>query len=79
MMNQKQTDLYIAYVFNKRSQLEEDIHTLQNNIRWRKIDYIDLLELLIALVRLDTFNEVITALDVLLGLFPASLKRRLKK
>ena len=78
-MNQKQTDLYIAYVFNKRSQLEEDIHTLQNNIRWRKIDYIDLLELLIALVRLDTFNEVITALDVLLGLFPASLKRRLKK
>lgn len=76
-MTNKELELYVAYVFNRRAQLEEDIHELQNNVRWRLIDYIDLLELLIALVKLDTFNEITGSLDVLFGLRPA-LRRRFR-
>ena len=77
-MTNKELELYVAYVFNRRSELEEDLNTLQNNVRWRRIDYIDLLELLIALVRLDTFNEITNSLDILLGLRPVSLRRRFR-
>lgn len=78
-MTEKQMQLYAAYVFHKRAELEEDIHNLTNNIRWRRLDYVDLMELTIALARLDAFNETISSIDVLLGLYPNTLKRRLKK
>lgn len=78
-MTAKEQQLYVTFVYNKRSQLEEDVHILQNNIRWRRVDEVDCLEFIIAQTRLNTFNEIIDILDVILKMCPANqLKKRVK-
>ena len=78
-MTNKQQELYVAYIFNKRGQLQEDINVLQNNIRWRHIDSVDCLELIIAQARLEMFEEMISTFDVLFKMCPASSLKRSKK
>ena len=56
-MTKKQEELYLSYVFNTQMMLEEEIKTLQDNIRWRSLSYVDCLELIIAQTRLDAFIE----------------------
>lgn len=54
-MTQKQLDIYGAYVYNQRCRMEDDISTLQQNLRWRKISALDCLELIIAQERYNAF------------------------
>ena len=65
-MTQKQRDIFACYVLNQRDTLEKDIEQLQSNLRFRKISQIDCLELVIALERLNTFNDVVRDVNSIL-------------
>lgn len=67
-MTQKEMTLLCSYVYNNRIQLEHEVHQLQNNIRFRKIDVADCMEMICALQRLDTFIEVTNQIMILLKL-----------
>lgn len=53
---------------NNRVQLENEVTQLQNNVRFRKIDVPDLVELTCAIQRRDTFIEVTNDIRALLSL-----------
>ncbi len=53
-----QKDLLLAYFYNNRCRLEEEVKQLQTNVRFRKIDITDCVELICAIQRLETFSEV---------------------
>lgn len=59
MATKKEIELFQAYVLNYRSYLEDDIAVLQNNLRYRKVDVVDCLELSLAIERLNQFNEFV--------------------
>lgn len=67
-MIQKEMTLLCSYVYNNRIQLEHEVHQLQNNIRFRKIDVADCVEMICALQRLETFIEVTNQIMILLKL-----------
>lgn len=67
-MTQKEMTLLCSYVYNNRIQLEHEVHHLQNNIRFRKIDVADCMEMICALQRLETFIEVTNHIMLLLKL-----------
>lgn len=67
-MTQKEMTLLCSYVYNNRIQLEHEVHQLQNNIRFRKIDVVDCVEMICALQRLETFIEVTNQIMILLKL-----------
>lgn len=67
-MTQKEMTLLCSYVYNNRIQLEYEVHQLQNNIRFRKIDVADCVEMICALQRLETFIEVTNHIMILLKL-----------
>lgn len=67
-MTQKEMTLLCSYVYNNRIQLEHEVHQLQNNIRFRKIDVADCVEMICALQRLETFIEVTNQIMILLKL-----------
>ena len=47
-MRQNEKDLLAQYIYNNYVRLEDQLNTLQNNIRFRKIDVVDCVELLCA-------------------------------
>lgn len=53
-----QKELLLAYFYNNRCRLEEEVKQLQTNVRFRKIDITDCVELICAIQRLETFSEV---------------------
>ncbi len=57
MSTQKQRELWMCYVCNYRQRLESDIKQLQTNLRYRNIDAVDCMELMLAVERLNCFNE----------------------
>ena len=61
-------ELLQSYIFNRRIYLEHDIIQLQENIRWRSVDSVDCLELIIARERLAMFNEVVRDITHILKL-----------
>lgn len=65
-MTQKQKDIYGAYIYNQRLRMEEDIKTMQQNLRWRKISALDCLELIIAVERYNAFCEFIADVNSIL-------------
>lgn len=67
-MTQKEMTLLCSYVYNNRIQLEHEVHQLQNNIRFRKIDVADCMEMICAIQRLETFIEVTNHIMILLKL-----------
>lgn len=67
-MTQKEMTLLCSYVYNNRIQLEHEVHQLQNNIRFRKIDVADCVEMICAIQRLETFIEVTNQIMILLKL-----------
>ncbi len=54
----KRTDILQSYIFNRRLYLEHEISQLQENLRYRHVDSVDCLELIIARERLQMFIEV---------------------
>lgn len=53
-----QKELLLAYFYNNRCRLEDEVKQLQTNVRFRKIDITDCVELACAIQRLETFSEV---------------------
>lgn len=67
-MREKQKELYYAYILNQRTYLEQDIQELQSRIRYRTIGTTDLIELIIAKTRLETFCECTRDINYLLNI-----------
>lgn len=67
-MRQNEKDLITRYIYNNRVRLENNVHQLQSNIRFRNIDTVDCIELLLAKQELDTFKEVSNHIRLLLKL-----------
>lgn len=65
-MRQNEKDLISAYIYNNYVRLEDHVNTLQNNIRFRKIDVIDCVELICAIQEFETFKEVTGHIRLLL-------------
>lgn len=78
-MTQKERELYSAYVYNMRSQLEDDIKQLQANIRWRKVSVVDCLELIIAQTRYDDFCEFVHNMNGIINCNSNKLKVNFQK
>ncbi len=51
-------ELILSYLLHNEMKLDEEVNQLQQNVRFRKIHDVDMIELLIATVRRDTFLEV---------------------
>lgn len=59
-------DKLLVYVYNKSLLIEEDYKQLDLNTRYRKQDACDHLEHIIAITRMDAFNEFMQDLIILL-------------
>ena len=71
-MNQKEITLLMAYIYNNTDRLEDEVRQLQSNIRFRRIDSADCVELLKAKIYLEAFKE--THIRCLLSLYPDDKK-----
>lgn len=52
-----QKEIFYQYLMNERDRLEEDVAQLRQNLRMRKVDAIDCLELALAMERLSAFID----------------------
>lgn len=67
-MRQSEKDLISEYLYNNYCRLEEHCSTLQNNLRFRRIDMVDCIELACALQEFETFKEMSGHIRILLKL-----------
>ena len=67
-MRQNEKDILTAYIYNNYVRLESNLNTLQNNLRFRKIDVADCMEYICALQEFQTFKEVTGHIRILLKL-----------
>ena len=58
VMNKREKTLILSYLYNNYTRLEQQLRQLQFNVRYRSIDEVDCLELLIAAVQFDLFKDV---------------------
>lgn len=65
-MRQTEKDLLSAYIYNNYVRLENKLHTMKNNIRFRNIDIVDLVEMICAQQEFETFKEVTKHIQILL-------------
>ena len=56
-MREREIELLYSYYLNNLSLLEGDLITYRNNIRYRPIDHVDCLEMLLLLERKATFEH----------------------
>lgn len=56
-MRQKEIEMLYQYLWNQYTYLERDVQQLQQNVRYRRIDAVDCLELCLALERFQAFQE----------------------
>lgn len=54
----KEKRLLLAYFYNNRCRLESNLRQLQLNLRYRRIDSVDAVEVLYALQELENFNQI---------------------
>lgn len=73
-MNQKEITLLLSYIYNNQCRLEDEVRHLQTNVRFRRIDSADCLELLKANIYLEAFKEITSDVRCLLGLYPDNEK-----
>ena len=66
-MNQKEISLLYSYIYHNQIELENEVKQLQTNIRFRRIDITDCIELACALQRLETFKEITKHIRILLN------------
>ncbi len=52
-----QKEILMTYILNNRDRLEEDVRQLQQNLRYKKVDPVDCMELSLAIERLTSFNN----------------------
>lgn len=54
-MRQKEIELLCSYFLNNLTLLEGEIITARNNIRYREVDSVDCLEMILSIERKETF------------------------
>lgn len=69
-MNQQEITLLFGYIHNNQCRLEDEVRQIQTNIRFRRIDSADCMELIQATLYLEAFKEITTDIRHLLGLYP---------
>lgn len=69
MLTKRQKEMYYSYIYNHREFLWQDIQQLQQNLRYRRIDSIDCLEMALALERLNAFDDFVKTLNVILEIY----------
>jgi acyl carrier protein len=57
-MTEKEKVLLLSYQYNNRTYLERDVVQLRSNLRYRDVDSVDCMELMLAIERLNMFNKV---------------------
>lgn len=67
-MKQCEKDVLSKYLYKNRVRLEDTVKQLQANIRFRRIDTVDCIELMLAQQELETFKEVSKHIRALLKL-----------
>jgi len=67
-LNQKELSLFYSYCLNNLQQLEDEVYNLQVRIRFRAVTVTDLVELICAQQRLETFKEVTEHIKILLNM-----------
>ena len=67
-MRQSEKDLISQYIYNNYVRYENEVKQLQNNIRFRAVDMVDCIELMLAIQQFDTFKEVTSHIRLLLKL-----------
>ena len=73
-MNQKEITLLMSYILNNKDSLEYEVRKLQDNVRFRRIDSSDCMELLKANIYLEAFKDITTDILCLLSLYPDDKK-----
>ena len=68
-MRQSEFVMLYSYLYNNQIELEETVKQMQSNIRFRRIDITDLVELICAQERLDTFIQVSNDIRSMLTIF----------
>jgi hypothetical protein len=63
-----QKEIFYQYLLNKRDSLEIDLQRLQQQIRYRNVDVIDCLELILAMERLNSFCDYFNHAVAIFGL-----------
>lgn len=79
MSTEKQRALWLAYLYNNRIYLRQDIERLQDNLRCRRVGVVDCLELALALERLAAFEEFAAHTEAIFGLVSGDELERTKK
>lgn len=67
-MRQSEVDLLCTYIYNNYCRLESNVKTLQNNVRFRRVDVADCMEFICAIQEFETFKEVTKHIRILLKL-----------
>lgn len=67
-MTQKEIELLLSWFVNEEIRLSNDVSQLQQNIRFRPIDSVDCLELILATNRLQNFRDFMRVTRRLLSL-----------
>ena len=67
-MRKNRIELFMSYVLNYRDFLENQIRVMQQNLRYRKIDTMDCVELMLLYQQLIDFKEYTKNSIALLGL-----------
>lgn len=67
-MKQSEKDLLMMYMYNNYVRLESQVNQLQNNIRFRRVDVADCMELACAIQEFETFKEVTKHVRILLNM-----------
>lgn len=56
-MTKPEKELLLSWIVNEEARLADEISTLRNNIRFRKVDIVDCFELALAMQRYSDFSE----------------------
>lgn len=67
-MREKEIILLLQYIIHNRQALEQELQELQQNVRFRKVNVNDCLELALCRERLTMFNQVTRDIVALLKL-----------
>ena len=57
MATLKEKELFLQFEYNHREFLRNNVRQLQQNVRYRDIDSVDCIELIIAIEKLNGFEE----------------------
>ena len=57
-----------SYFINLRNRLENEVSQLQSNLRYRRVDTVDCIELSTAIERLNMFREISNSIVLILQL-----------